>query len=381
MSTRPGVRRSLASRLADVVVLLLGIASVATVAELAVRPFYPAAPDVVAGQVRHRPSPRFGWEIVPDPGAASFTAAAPIDVRGHRDPSLGAASDAAGMPSGGPRWLVAGGGNAFGVAVDAGDAFPYLAAAGGSGPPAALVNTAVEGYDLEQKTRRIEAEAMIAAPSVILVEIDAADLPAGGTRDSTDLAGRWAVLEQRLNRAPPPDRDWYARLLARSRLVSLLDGRARAFLRLGRRVPASPPAAQGRQVRAIDLLLGRETPVIETAWQTVGAELDRIGRAADAVRARVCVVAMPLSAQLRRPYPRATFQSRLERLCRERGFLFVDPLPALRDARRAGARLYLPRLPYLNESGHRAVAHAIREELDAPLAREEGWRLPSRLEE
>jgi hypothetical protein len=380
MPTRGGSRRSLASRLADAVVLLFAVASVFTVAEVAVRPFYPAAPDIRAGQVRHRASPSFGWEMIPDPAAMSFTAAAPIDGGGHRSAAPGGATSPA--PGGlAPRWLVAGGGNAFGVAVEEADAFPSLAASSGTGLPAILVNTAVEGYDLAQKTRRIEAEAPLVSPAVILVEIDAADLPAGGTRDSTDLAGRFAVLEPRINRAPPPERDWYGRLLAKSRLVSLLDGRARAFLRLGRRVPASTPAPDGRQVRAIDLLLGRETPVIDVAWQTVGAELDRIARAADRVRARVCVVAMPMSAQLRRPYPRATFQPRLERLCRERGFVFVDPLPALREERRAGTKCHLPRLPYLSPAGHRAVAEVIRGELGMTLAHEETWRLPSRVEE
>jgi len=382
MSTPAFRGRSLASRLADAVVLLFGIASVLTVAEVAVRPFYPAAPDLLPGQVRHRPSSSFGWEMIPDPAAFSFTAPAPIDVRGHRDPSLGRPPLATPTSVGPPpsRWLVAGGGNSFGVAVEANDAFPYLAA-GGSGPPAALVNTAVEGYDLEQKTRRIEAEAGVALPTVILVEIDAADLPAGGTRDSSSLAGRFALLEHRINRAPPPDRDWYGRILGKSRLVSLLDGRVRAFLRLGRGVPAAAPTSGARQVRAIDLLLGRETPVIDAAWQTVASELDRIARAADQVRARVCVVAMPMSAQLRRPYPRATFQPRLERLCRERGFVFVDPLAALREERRAGGRCYLPRLAYLSGTGHRAVAEAIRSEMETTLAREESWRLPSRVDE
>ncbi|HEX7879790.1 MAG TPA: hypothetical protein VF720_10295 [Candidatus Eisenbacteria bacterium] len=383
MSTRAGSRRSLASRLADAIVLLFGVASVLTVAEVAVRPFYPAAPDVLHRQVTHRASQRFGWELVPDPGSVSFTAPAPIDVGGHRDQTIqhSMAMEFNPPPGAAARWLVAGGGNSFGVAVEAGDAFPYLAAGGGTEPPAALVNTGVEGYDLGQKTRRIEAEAPAVLPTVILLEIDAADLPAGGTRDSTDLASRFAVLEHRINRAPPPDRDWYGRLLGRSRLASLLDGRARAFLQLGRRLPAAAPSPGRREVRAIDLLLGRETPVIDTAWQTLGAELDRIARTADRVRARVCVVAMPMPAQLRRPYPRATFQSRLERLCRERGFVFVDPLPVLREKRRTGTRTYLPRLPYLNEVGHGAVAEAIRRELETTLAREDHWRLPSRLEE
>ena len=109
MSTPAFRGRSLASRLADAIVLLLGIASVLTVAEVAVRPFYPAAPDLLPGQVRHRASPSFGWEMIPDPAAVSFTAPAPIDMRGHRDPSLGRPPVAAPVAAGTPpsRWLVA----------------------------------------------------------------------------------------------------------------------------------------------------------------------------------------------------------------------------------------------------------------------------------
>ena len=185
----------------------------------------------------------------------------------------------------------------------------------------------------------------------------------------------------RLNRRPPREGDTWARILGRSRLASLIDGRARAFVRLGQRLPTAEPVAGNFQVRAIDILLGRETPAIEASWQAMGAQMDRVADTADRVRARVCVVALPLPAQLRRPYPRASFQSRMERICFERGFVFVDPLPALREERRAGIRLYLPRLPYLSEAGHRVVAEQIRRELETPLAHEENGRLPSRIDE
>jgi len=374
---RPTTRRSLASRLADLGVLLLGVASVLAVLEMAVRPFYPASPDLLAHQVRHRASPAYGWEMVPDLGANSLAVPAPIDEHGGRlmsPPPGGSGSDR-------PSWLAAGGGNTFGVGITADSIFAARASRGVEEGGVILVNTATEGYDLDQKLRRIEAEAVRVSPDLILIEVEASDLTTRAPRDS-DLAGssvESALL--RINRQPPRQEDTWAWILNRSRLASLVDGRVRAFLRLGRRLPKPEPAVTSYQVRPIDILLGRETPAIESAWNKVEGKMDRLAMAAGRVGATVCVVALPLPAQLRRPYPRANFQSRLSRICGERGFLLVDPLPAFRGARRSGIRPYLPRLPYLSEAGHRVVAEQIRMELETPLAHDDDGRLPGRGDE
>ncbi|MDZ4803686.1 MAG: hypothetical protein SGI90_02330 [Candidatus Eisenbacteria bacterium] len=382
-STRSVPRRSLVSRLADLGVLILGIASVLAVLEMAVRPFYPASPGLVAPQVRHRASAAHGWEMVPDLSANSFAASAPIDLRGYRlmNPPPGVGDPDGGLTPDRPRWLAAGGGNMFGVGVVAESIFAVRASRHALGTGAVLLNSATDGFDIGQKVRRIEADAVLASPDLILLEIELSDLPAGGLRDTTLSLENQERAALRLNRRPPREGDTWARILGRSRLASLIDGRARAFVRLGQRLPTAEPVAGNFQVRAIDILLGRETPAIEASWQAMGAQMDRVADTADRVRARVCVVALPLPAQLRRPYPRASFQSRMERICFERGFVFVDPLPALREERRAGIRLYLPRLPYLSEAGHRVVAEQIRRELETPLAHEENGRLPSRIDE
>ncbi|TPW17846.1 MAG: hypothetical protein FD129_210, partial [bacterium] len=248
--------------------------------------------------------------------------------------------------------------------------FASLAALGDSSGDALLVNSATEGYSLDQKVRRIEDEAVVSSPDLILLEVDSSDLRVSGGGDSSRTNQVVEATLQRLNRRPPPSEDGWSWVLGQSRLASLLDGRVRALFRLGRGLPTRGAGAGESTVRPIDLLLGRETKAIDDAWRLVGADMDRVALAADRVGARVCVVALPLPAQLRRPYPRAAFQSRLLRLCRERGFLFVDPLPAFREARHAGARLYLPRLPWLSEAGHRVVAGQIRLELETPLAHE-----------
>jgi hypothetical protein len=259
----------------------------------------------------------------------------------------------------------------FGVGVEADSTFAVRASRQVVDGGAILVNTATEGYDLVQKLQRIEAEAMVASPDLILLEIEPSDLSRSDPPDSNLAGTRAASALLRINRHPPRREDTWARILDKSRLASLVDGRVRAFLRLGRRLPAAEPAAASFEVRAIDILLGRETPAIEAAWNSLERRMDRLAMAAGRVGARVCVVAMPLPAQLRRPYPRASFQSRLSRICLEHRFLLVDPLPAFREARRSGIRPYLPRLPYLSAAGHRVVAEQIRLEMETPLAHEE----------
>lgn len=355
-------------------VLSLGIASVFVVLEMAVRPFYPASPNLKPRQVTHRPSKARGFEMIPDLSAHSFEAPAPIDLRGFRlmsPPPSGSGSDR-------PCWLAVGAGNMFGVGVVADSIFAARAARQFQDAGAVLINAATEGYDFGQKVRRIESESVQDMPDLILLEIEIPDLAAGVLRDSSRTSPKEESAILQLNRHPHDEGDIWARIRNQSRLASLIDARARAFVRLGRRLPPTEPVADASRVRALDILLGRETPAIGAAWKSMEADMDRVAMAAGRVGALVCVVALPLPAQLRRPYPRASFQSRLARICTERGFLFVDPLPALREERRTGARLYLPRLPYLNEVGHRVVADQIRLELETPLAHEESGRLPGR---
>lgn len=376
MTTGPKAagRRGIVSRLADLIVLLIGVVSVLAVAEMAVRPFYPAPPPLRSPQVRFRYSPRFGWDMVPDAGAWTFDRPAPINARGRRGPLHLAADSTA------ERWLVLGGGTAFGVGVDDDETFAQVAAAlrSGSGSgPVEVINAACEGYDLGRNVRLLEEQGAGDAPKVVLVVVSPDDLPARGVRESVVTPGDFARVERGLNRQAPAHPGPLEQLRRQSRLVHFIDGRVRAFLRLEQRLPEAPvPGGGYESVRAIDVLLGRETPVLEAAWRTMEGEMDRLALAGRRLGATVYVVALPLPAQLRRSYARARYQSRLDRICIERGLLFVDPLPALREERRRTPRLYLPRLPYLSAAGHHVMAEQLVREMDIPPTARMGWTRP-----
>lgn len=367
-------RRTVASRVADGVVLLIGLASVVAVSEMAVRPFYSAAPRRLDPQVTFRPSPRFGWELVPDPRAHSFDVPAPVNARGFRGPDVTYAR----ADSLAPRWVVLGGGTAFGTAVAdsahfARRAARILAAAGATAPT--LVNLAAEGYNLDQCVRVFAAEGVFHAPEVVLLVVEPEDLAAATPFDSAGGAARVAQALARLNRPPEPAKGFPASWLGASRLWQVLVDRRRSLEGIERRLPREE-SPRGGAVRALDVLLGRTTPALDAAWRRIATDLDRLALQAQGSRSTVYVVVLPIPAQLRRAYPRARWQSRFEELCAERGFVLVDPLPALREERRQAVRPYLPRLPFLGDEGHRVLGEQLAAEMETPLAHRGAWRQP-----
>jgi hypothetical protein len=365
--------RGIGSRIADGVVLLIGVASVVAVAEMAVRPFYPASPRRLDPQVSFRPSPRTGWEMVPDSRAHSFDVPTPINSRGHR----GAEVSFLRADSLAPRWVVLGGGSAFGTAIEDRSHFADIAArfhaVAGGGPPA-VVNLACEGFNLDQSVRAFAAEGVFHSPESVILVVEPEDLAAAEPFDARGAELRVAEALGRLNRTPNVPRDFAGRWLAGSRLWQMVTDRRRTLAGIERRLPRGEPG--GTAVRALDILLGRSTPALDAAWLRVAGDLDRLAASALPLRSRVYVVVLPLPAQLRRAYPRARWQSRFEELCAERGFVLVDPLPALRDERRAAVRHYLPRLPFLGPEGHRVVGQQLAAEMNTPLAHRGAWRQP-----
>lgn len=388
----------LATRLADLVVLCLGMAAVLTVAEMAVRPFYAETPRLLRPQVHVRHSPRFGWEPTPDPKAMTFDRPAPINERGLR----GRLVPYPRTDSLAVRWLVLGGGTAFGVGVSDSEAFAARAAAAESrrlGRRVEVVNAGCEGYDLHQSLCWLDREGRYYAPRTILVVFDPEDLAAAEIRDTLFTSERFARVAARLNRQPDLDPSFYDTLRRKLRLLDFVDGRVRTVLRLGRRVPpaavpgssgalaapssleAAPPGAGRKTVRSIDLLLGRDTPAVEGAWRTVSGELFRLAGVGRSLRADVYLVALPLPPQLRRSYPRERYQSRLRGLCADNDIVMVDPMEPLRLARGRLTRLYLPRLPFLNAEGHRIVGEALARLMATPEVERRGWKMPSQLED
>ena len=374
-----GARLRLGSRLADLLALALALGSVLAVAEMAVRPFYVPPPRRPAPQVRAAFSPNLGWALVPDPAAYSLNERAPISRHGLRGPEF---TDDPEADSTAVRWLLLGGGSTFGVGVAYEDTFGSLAAAAVSADGAdsvRVINAGCEGYDLNQCLRFLRTEGRFHHPDAIIVTFEPADLPGTGERDTLYTPARFAAVATRLNRAPDGRPGLAGALLRDSRLAGFLATRIGAFLQLGRRAESAAGVGPGRRggIRLIDILNGRDVPVIESAWSTVAAEFGALRETARSLGAAVYVIVLPLAPQLSRNYPRARYQDRLAEICRRNDFVLIDPLPEMKEARRSLDRLYLPRLPFLNAAGHRIVARKLETPLADPELLRRNWRLPS----
>lgn len=376
--TRSGWR--VGSRLADLLVLAVGVVSLVALAEMAIRPFYAPPLHRPAPQVQCDYSPRFGWSHHPLPAGFTLDAPVRINARGLRGSEAAYGSDSTAS-----RWLLLGGGTTFGVGVPEEATFGALAAelvAADTEESITVINAGVEGYDLYQCLRFLREEGRFYHPDVIVVAFEPEDLPSTGVRDTLFSPERFAAVARRVNRPAEPRLGFVRRLLRASRLVSFAATRLHGFRQLGRSADGGERArGVAAGVRIIDILNGRETPALESAWRTVEGEFAELRAVARSLGAAVYVVVLPLSPQLSRRYPRARYQERLEAICRQHAFVMVDPLPPLREARRSLARLYLPRLPFLSAEGHRIVAAELRAPLGDPELRRSQWLLPSQAQQ
>ncbi len=352
---RLAARRGVANALLAAASLLVP----ATALELALRPVTPPPGRKTALFVR---DDALGWRMRPNVTQPWGGVTVRTNAAGLRGPDVPLA-----RPAGTVRILWLGDSVTFGYRVARWqDVFPFVVARRleRAGFGVETIDAGVGGYAPWQERAWFERVGLAWHPDIVVLGFVLNDVTEmytlvryGGLEEGFQLRRSYA--------------SWVDRVSARSALVARLRKLVR-WARARRRLGADPRLAAIHRERldVESLIAAPGRPGLRPAWQRVFADLGAIADTCAAHGIDFVLVAFPFTMQLAAPDSLDGPQRMLERWARARGIRFVDTIPALVRALRAGATpddLFVD-ADHFTPRGHAVVADTLARVL-APLAR------------
>ena len=187
-----------------------------------------------------------------------------------------------------------------------------------------VVNLAVPGYATRQEVALLERNLAALQPDVVLVGFYENDLP-----DTHGRQGRVGHSNQRGQGGRRPGAAHESRAVIVDRAAGA--PQPRRLHRQPRAEGAGPPRRrQAGSSMELDLLEGRHSAELETAWQRVSAQLETLEASAAARGFAAGIVVLPPREQVVGLYPDSEYQKRIGRIAGQLGMFVIDPLPALK---------------------------------------------------
>jgi lysophospholipase L1-like esterase len=226
-----------------------------------------------------------------------------------------------------------------------------------------VVNLGVGGYDTRQEVLLLERNVSRLQPDLVLVGFYSNDVPeALGDKETAAPVGiQVASADSQAGRVlhlNPAPSSWVDAQMRRSRAIYTT---GRVLKRLSHR---GEWGMSGFSME-LDLLEGRESPELDTAWGRVAKQLNDLRSMSTSFGFSVGIVVLPPREQVMGVYPNARYQSRVRAIANELGFVVIDPLPALAKSRANVDALFIPYdRNHPSAAGHRVLAQTIAEHLD-----------------
>ena len=176
-----------------------------------------------------------------------------------------------------------------------------------------VVNLAVPGYATRQEVALLQRNLAALQPDVVLLGFYENDLP--DTMDDKNVSGtRINVARpadgQELHMSPGPS-SWIERQARRSRAVYIASHALKGLVHHGEGKPGSS--------MELDLLEGRRSDELETAWQRVSAQLEALKSSAADRGFAAGIVVLPPREQVFGLYPDSEYQKRIGRVAGQSG--------------------------------------------------------------
>lgn len=212
-----------------------------------------------------------------------------------------------------------------------------------------VINAGTGAYGTWQEVDLLEEKGLGVHPDVAVIEFYWNDLYVTPTRivpltDKSTGRGEGEL--------------WAARLLKRSRVLSLVRERFGAFWY------SWHPTFDWTLQRMI--FEGRTDAYLDRAFHDVSVSLARFKALADEHHFEPVLLILPMTDQVRHSDAVPRMQERLVAIANEIGVPTVDPLTAMRQAAQNGPELFLPwDQVHLSQRGHQVVAGLLEHDLDA----------------
>lgn len=331
--------------------------------EMAARIVFPAPPNPTRQpQIVYQSDPDLRYVLLPNQHGwvdDGFVTTNSLGFRGHEVASP--------KPRGRFRIVAIGDSVTFGWGVNDTETFcsqlEQLLARRFPGRDVDVVNLGVGGYDTHQEVALLRRTVSRLQPDLVLVGFYSNDVPeALGDQESAASVG---------TRLGSADRQTGGVLHLNPAPTSFLDAqmrKSRAIYTVGRVVKRL--AHRGEWGRSgfsleLDLLNGRDSAELNTAWGRVAKQLNDLRSMAMSAGFSVSIVVLPPREQVMGVYPHARFQSRLRAIAEQLGFSVIDPLPALAKSAADIGALFIPYdRNHPSAAGHRVLAESIAEYLD-----------------
>ena len=219
-----------------------------------------------------------------------------------------------------------------------------------------VVNLAVPGYATRQEVALLQRNLAALQPDVVLLGFYENDLP--DTMDDKNVSGTRITVArptdgQELRMSPGPS-SWIERQARRSRAVYIASHALKGLVHRGEGKPGSSMER--------DLLEGRRSDELETAWQRVSAQLEALKSSAADRGFAAGIVVLPPREQVFGLYPDSEYQKRIGRVAGQLGMFVIDPLPFLKARPSSKGTLFIPYdRNHPSAAGHRVIAQAIME--------------------
>jgi lysophospholipase L1-like esterase len=220
-----------------------------------------------------------------------------------------------------------------------------------------VVNLAVPGYATRQEVVLLERYVARLQPDLVLLGFYSNDLPdtfvenTPGAAAGTTIAAVHATNGQILRMNPAPS-SWFERQARRSRAIYTAGHALKQLIRRGE-------GKEGSSME-LDLLAGRDTTDLESAWERISAQLSELKHAAASSGFAAGVVILPPREQVLGLFPESNYQKRIHGLADHLGLFVIDPLPSLMASPGKKQALFIPYdRNHPSPTGHRLIAQAI----------------------
>ena len=227
-----------------------------------------------------------------------------------------------------------------------------------------VVNLGVPGYDTRQEVGLLRRHVAELKPDLVLVGFYSNDVPDVLEGDVTPSGTPIAAGQQRAGQILHMDStnpSFADRYLRKSRIIFIA---GRTF----NRARGAGESGMARLAIEMDMVQGKRSPQIDTAWSKIAMQFQALKALADANGFSCAIVALPPRELITGQYVDNAYVAQLHAAADPVGFAVIDPVPAMIASKTDKDGLYIAYdRNHPDAQGHLAIAEAIVAQIQSQI--------------